>query len=102
MKRTDLKTLLTAAQANGTLIGVAVRDKPDAPLFGSYARGELIGCGCCRGPESDRCCCHIHQDAPRGLLPHKCSLHREPSGEHITLAGDTVTSEPATVEHIKE
>ena len=40
-----------------------------------FIRGEQIGCGCCRGPENDRCCCHIHQDIPRGLRAHKCSIH---------------------------
>lgn len=39
-------------------------------------RGELIGCGCCRGPKDDRCCCWMHQDVPRGLKAHKCSIHR--------------------------
>jgi hypothetical protein len=42
-----------------------------------WVRGEKVACGCCRGPESDRCCCWIHQDRPHGLLPHKCSLHCE-------------------------
>lgn len=39
-------------------------------------RGTKIGCGCCVGPEEDRCCCQFHQDATRGLTPHKCSLHQ--------------------------
>lgn len=39
-------------------------------------RGRQIGCGCCVGPEYDRCCCHIHQDITRGLWAHKCSMHR--------------------------
>lgn len=38
-------------------------------------RGYQPGCGCCAGPENDRCCCVIHQDIPRGLRAHKCSLH---------------------------
>lgn len=38
--------------------------------------GEFLSCGCCRGPEEDRCCCPIHQDTPRGLRPHKCSRHK--------------------------
>lgn len=46
---------------------------PDTPKPGQ--RGFQPGCGCCVGPESDRCCCHIHQDAPRGLMPRKCSIH---------------------------
>lgn len=41
----------------------------------SGERGFEPGCGCCSGPEADRCCCSIHQDVSRGLLPHKCSLH---------------------------
>lgn len=38
-------------------------------------RGYQAGCGCCSGPVHDRCCCHMHQDIPRGLRAHKCSLH---------------------------
>lgn len=44
-----------------------------------------IGCGCCTGDidgpkdftglAADRCTCHIHQDAPRGILPKACSRH---------------------------
>lgn len=43
------------------------------PLPGQ--RGFQPGCGCCSGPVEDRCCCHIHQDIPRGLRAHKCSIH---------------------------
>lgn len=39
-------------------------------------RGYQLTCGCCAGPENDRCCCHIHQDIPRGIWVKKCSLHR--------------------------
>jgi hypothetical protein len=34
----------------------------------------ILSCGCCRGPDNDRCC-HIHQDVSRGLWAHKCSRH---------------------------
>lgn len=37
---------------------------------------EKVGCGCCRGPETDRCCCQMHQDIPRDLRAHACSEHR--------------------------
>lgn len=40
-------------------------------------RGFQPGCGCCCGPEDDRCICWMHQDAPRGLRPKRCSLHEE-------------------------
>jgi hypothetical protein len=36
---------------------------------------EHISCGCCRGPESDRCCCWNHMDIPRGIQPKVCSRH---------------------------
>ena len=35
----------------------------------------VLGCGCCRGPVEDRCCCHMHQDIQHGLRAHKCSDH---------------------------
>lgn len=34
-------------------------------------RGYQLTCGCCAGPENDRCCCHIHQDIPRGIWVKK-------------------------------
>ena len=40
-------------------------------------RGFQPGCGCCVGPEDDRCICHFHQDVPRGRPVHKCSLHSQ-------------------------
>ena len=43
----------------------------------TWKRGDQLTCGCCAGPEEDRCCCHIHQDIPRGLRAHKCSLHSD-------------------------
>ena len=53
-----------------------------APTFDYISNGrviqlarEKISCGCCRGPEHDRCCCHIHQDRPRGVIPKTCSVH---------------------------
>jgi len=39
-------------------------------------RGFQPGCGCCVGPEDDRCVCHIHQDVRIGRPPRKCSLHK--------------------------
>ena len=39
-------------------------------------RGYRLSCGCCVGPEEDRCCCWNHQDRPRGILPKKCTLHQ--------------------------
>jgi hypothetical protein len=41
------------------------------------ADDAILSCGCCRGPAEDRCCCHIHQDIPRGLRAHKCSRHAD-------------------------
>lgn len=38
-------------------------------------RGRKIGCGCCVGPENDRCCCHMHQDIRLGLPAKICSFH---------------------------
>lgn len=40
-----------------------------------FVEEDVLSCGCCRGPENDRCCCHIHQDISRGLRAHKCSRH---------------------------
>lgn len=54
MKRSNLTTLLGAAAANGTLIGIAVSDKPDAPLF---ARDEM--------PRVSDYACEA-----RGMVPH--------------------------------
>lgn len=34
-----------------------------------------ISCGCCAGPEEDRCTCHMHQDRPRGRPARVCSSH---------------------------
>lgn len=46
MKRTDLRTLLSAATANGTLLGIAVSDAPDAPLFDGPLLPPVCGeCG---------------------------------------------------------
>jgi hypothetical protein len=36
---------------------------------------DHISCGCCRGPESDRCCCWNHMDIQRGIKPKVCSRH---------------------------
>ena len=47
--------------------------------LGQTPEGERLSCGCCRGPEEDRCCCWNHQDRPRGILPKICSRHREPA-----------------------
>lgn len=45
------------------------------PSYGE--RGFQLGCGCCVGPEHDRCTCHIHQDISMGLRARTCSLHRK-------------------------
>lgn len=37
---------------------------------------ERIGCGCCKGPEYDRCICHMHQDITRGRPARTCLCHR--------------------------
>jgi hypothetical protein len=42
---------------------------------GPGERGYKLGCGCCCGPWDDRCCCQMHADIPRGLLPKTCTLH---------------------------
>ena len=39
--------------------------------------GDGPGCGCCRGPEGDRCICHIHQDISRGRPARTCTQHGE-------------------------
>lgn len=45
-------------------------------------RGFQPGCGCCVGPEDDRCCCHFHQDLRRGLRASKCSIHIRATAGH--------------------
>lgn len=60
------------------MIGEADARLTDAPAMRRPKPGERgfqPGCGCCAGPVEDRCCCHMHQDIPRGLRAHKCSLH---------------------------
>jgi hypothetical protein len=44
----------------------------------------VLSCGCCRGPESDRCVCHNHQDVPRGRRTAKCSRHAPTVPNHET------------------
>jgi hypothetical protein len=39
------------------------------------AQPDVISCGCCRGPEEDRCICWNHQDVPHGRAPRVCSRH---------------------------
>jgi hypothetical protein len=51
-----------------------------------FERGEMISCGCCRGPEDDRCCCHIHQDISMGRPAKKCSLHTDLQAARELLA----------------
>lgn len=82
MKRLNLRTLTPAATANGTLIGDAVRDRPDAPLFEPTNPRT--------GHHRDCLCSLCTRDVPATS-----------SGAHITLSGDTVTSEPTIVERIE-
>lgn len=35
-----------------------------------------ISCGCCAGPENNRCTCWMHQDRTRGIPPRTCTRHR--------------------------
>jgi hypothetical protein len=55
--------------------------EPASRMAQSSNRGEKLSCGCCRGPENDRCICWMHQDVPWGLVPHKCSLHSPPEAQ---------------------
>jgi len=43
---------------------------------------EGLTCGCCKGPENDRCVCWNHQDVPHGRPVHICSRHR-PTEEFV-------------------
>lgn len=90
LKTGDVASLLAADLAIGrldaTLVGATHLDgTPAFPALDAQAADDTrIGCGCCRGPESDRCCCWMHQDAPRGILPKTCSRHR-PAVEGVVI-----------------
>lgn len=59
-------------------VAAAIRNEDIPGRHPSYGeRGFQPGCGCCAGPEHDRCTCHIHQDIRMGRRAGKCSLHRE-------------------------
>lgn len=55
----------------------------------AWVQREKIGCGCCKGPEKDRCCCHMHQDISRGLRAKICSRHESRSGAPKSARGES-------------
>lgn len=46
---------------------------------------DRLPCGCCRGPERDRCICHMHQDTRIGRAARVCSRHKHaPHWKEVT------------------
>lgn len=41
---------------------------------------RAVSCGCCTGG----CCCHFHQDTPRGRPPRVCEYHKEHGHPRVT------------------
>jgi hypothetical protein len=45
---------------------------------------DVFPCGCCAGPEDDRCCCAAHQDVGARKLRRKCYGHGR---KNVTVTG---------------